>query len=309
MQNPRESLGDSKKNRQTQKMSNIPRHDRNNTTVSHGERSVRPNQRNDIQTLGNPLDVWVTSAALFRQLPTDEVIDEICRDPTNDFNTDDYSLNKSDQDAKNNKPERHWSEHLNDIVLNSQREQKRSNSNRHLMQLPKPPPKSDDISDFWNGRTPSFPIVDIQKENRSIMHSLLSAFVEINSDDEEVIDLDNNTEEEEDDDSLIQAVPPVPRIDYDDYLSLPFEQRLEIELDYAGFKKETPHQDNASLIFAQEIEQYKKKLKNSQPEIDSFKEEIKLVLHKSRPDEERRAMEQQKFLDIIPEFRKKLHKK
>ncbi|OHT06650.1 hypothetical protein TRFO_25264 [Tritrichomonas foetus] len=176
------SLGDSKRNRsnQTQKMSSTPRsYDRNSQGGSgtvHSERSIRANKRNELQATGNPLDIWVRSAPFFQPLPTAEEIDDICREIT------------FERRNGQNHPKIHWSEKMNQIVALSQRESSRKERTKQLLPLPRPPPAPSDVSEFWRGITPTFPMADLQRNNNSIVHCLLCAFVEAepeSSDDDE----------------------------------------------------------------------------------------------------------------------------
>lgn len=321
MQNPRNPLLEQNYNRQnqTQKTSNIQRYERSNLNNSHSERSVRGNQKNEMQITGNPLDIWVRSASLFRPLPTEDDIDKIFDFFT--INTNNSLLNDRLIRNKNKNDSRPylWSEHLNEIVQASQKETKKSSSGRQLMHLPQPPPAPDDISEYWTNRTPTFPISDLQKENRSVVHCLLSAFVEAYPEDPsqngDIIasNSENNSDDDEDfndvNDSFLGMHAPVPQIEYDEYLCLPFEERLEIELKFAGLEKPAHSMENGSNVFAQDIEQLKKEMVNQQPQIEYFKNEIKEKLPMYKFDEERRISGQQTFQELIRDVKKKPHKK
>lgn len=318
MQNPRNHLIEQNYNSQTQKTSNIPRYERSNLNNSHSERSVRGNQKNELQITGNPLDIWVRSAPLFQSLPTEDDIDKICTkiaiDNNNSFAVD-RSFRKQNQNAAQSY---HWSERFNEIVLASQKDSKKSNSGRQLMYLPQPPPSPSDISEYWNNRTPTFPISELQKENRSVVHCLLSAFVEADPDDpsqnNDIVasNSENNSDDEDfndNNDNILSMHAPVPQIVYDEYLCLPFEERLEIELQFAGLEKPSHSMENGSNVFTQDIEQFNKEMANLQPQIENFKNDIIQNLPSYKLDEERRISEQQTYQDRIREFKKKPHKK
>ncbi|KAK8884703.1 hypothetical protein M9Y10_043822 [Tritrichomonas musculus] len=319
MQNPHVPLVDPNFNRQnqTQKTSSIPRYERNNLNNSHSERSVRGNQKNELQVTGNPLDIWFRSAQFFQPLPTAEDIDKICDEMTIDSNSfiNDKNSRKRNQ---NDRGSHHWSEQLNEIVQSTLKDSKKSNSSKQLLHLPRPPPAPNDISEYWVNQTPTFPISDLQKENRSIVHCLLCAFVEVGPDDSDQENkfLTTNVEADSDEDDindenddLLNIHTPAPQIEYDDYLRLPFEDRLEIELKCAGLDKPANSNDKGSIIFSQEIEQYKKEMANLNPQIEFFRNDIKQKLPQYKLDEERRISDQQTFQNLIPEYKKKSHKK
>ena len=99
MQNPRNHLIEQNYNSQTQKTSNIPRYERSNLNNSHSERSVRGNQKNELQITGNPLDIWVRSAPLFQSLPTEDDIDKICTKIAID-NNNSFAVDRSETKSK-----------------------------------------------------------------------------------------------------------------------------------------------------------------------------------------------------------------
>ncbi|OHT11603.1 hypothetical protein TRFO_18859 [Tritrichomonas foetus] len=280
----------SKNNANVNSGNNINLNNNKNNTL-RSERSYRAIERNTTQNTGNPLDIWVRSAPLFRPLPTEKDIDEICRA------IDTEKLVGTTQSRQ------HWSDHLRDVVRNSQRESRKSKN--QILQPPGKPPSPNEVSEYWRKRVPPFPIEDIQKNNRSTFHYLLSAFVEAKplpkANDDDIDSPENN-------DFLLTHVL-LPRIGCDDYLSHPFEERLELELQSAGLEKPTEGQECCNDVFSQEIEQYKEEINSLQPQIDLIHDEILSKLPEFVKDEERRMTEQQEYTELLKEFRRKTHKK
>lgn len=274
---------------QTQKTSSRNDRSLNPNPKVRNERSARAIDRNITPTSGNALDIWNRSAPLFLPLPTVEEIDDICRP----IDTDALVVN--------NPMKQHWSDRLREIVKNSQKETKKSKSNQILMP-PGKPPAPDDISDYWVKRTPPFQIEEMQKHNKSILHCLLSAFVEAKP----------LPESEEKNDLLNEDFLPIhvllPQLEFDDYMSHPFEERLELELRSAGLEKPKEGINSVNNAFATEIDGYKKEIKELQPKIDKIRDEIVEKLPECRKDEDRRMTEAQEYTELLKECRKD-HKK
>ncbi|KAK8890970.1 hypothetical protein M9Y10_028171 [Tritrichomonas musculus] len=237
---------------------------------------------------------------------------------------------------------------------------------------PGPTPEMSDISTFWDNSAHEFPTTDLQMQNYSIMHSLLSAFVtaepdkkhddymkqmmveykspfsfdnkvgvppnEINhqnlintnndnnriynNTDQNTKDINdsndnksekigpNNNDDELDisdstDYNYLPTHVPAPQLEFNDYLSHSFEERLEFELQSAGIHRPS-HQLQATNSLAQEIEKYREELSKIQPQINEIKEEIITNYPIYKEDESRRLSELRAFNDLLP---KKGHKK
>lgn len=274
---------------QTQKMSSRNDKSLNPSPKVRNERSARAIERNTTPTSGNALDIWIRSSPLFQPLPSVEEIDEICRA----IDTDSIVLT--------NQSKQHWSDRLREIVKNSQKESKKSKNSQILMP-PGKPPAPNDISEFWLKQTPPFQIEEMQKQNKSIMHCLLSAFVEAKPlpESNESDNLANN--------DFLPIHVLLPQLDFDDYMSHPFEERLELELKSAGLERPKEGVNTVNNAFAKEIEEYKHEIKELQPKIDKLRDEIVQKLPEFRQDEDRRMTEAQEYSELLRECRKD-HKK
>ena len=275
-----------------QKTGNKPRderHHKRNSNV-HSERSVRSNDRKiltEAATSGNPLDIWFMSAPLFKPVPTEEELNEICR------------MVLMDKPVEAPRVKTHWSERMRQIVIESQR-----GTNKKLQFPPGPPPAADDVAEYWKKRAAPFPIEDIQRHNNSVMHCLLNAFVDAKP-------LPKSSDGDSRD--FLPTHVLLPRIEFDEYLSRSFEERLELELKSAGLEK--PASDTGggdSGLFAQEIEQFKEELDKLRPEIERMRMEIVARLPEMREMEERRAEQLRKYEEIKRQIKpetKRSHKK
>ena len=209
---------------------------------------------------------------------------------------------------------------MNQIVEYSQKDSRKSGSGKHLLTLGRAPPSPNDVSDFWINKVPSIPIVDLQKQNNSIVHCLLCAFVKVDPEPNEAsdnalgefssdVESDDGSNCGDDDEEILLTHPPIPIIEYHDYLCRSFEERLELELKDAGLEKPDDAKESFNSVFTQEIEQFKEELNILQPQIEAQGNEIKSLIPAFRQDEERRAGEQQTYLELIREVKKKAHKK
>ena len=100
----------------------------------------------------------------------------------------------------------------------------------------------------------------------------------------------------------------LPQLDFDDYMSYPFEERLELELKSAGLERPKEGMNTVNNAFAKEIEEYKKDIRKLQPQIDELHDEIIQNLPKYRLDENRRMTEASEYSELLAECRKD-HKK
>lgn len=205
-----------------------------------------------------------------------------------------------------------------------------SQNNSGILFPPEPFPELTDISSFWLQNAQEFPVTDLQMQNYSIMDNILSAFVvaepdkthdkflqeaiikyhspfslkneEINNDEEN--EKNSSNEDETENDCFLPTHVPAPQLEYDDYLSHPFEEKLEMELQSIGFKR-PGHLIHLNNSLAQDIEKYRNELEKIQPTINIYKQEILANLGTYKKDEERRRIEMQKYNDLLPKKHKK----
>ncbi|OHT10029.1 hypothetical protein TRFO_20831 [Tritrichomonas foetus] len=403
----------------TQKSSNknnTPRNVKNQKkqTTRGSERSIRSNDRYAPQTTGNKLDIWVRSTPFFQPLPTAEDIEEVCKEIIINENPPTQIVTQ------------HWSERMKSIVFQARQDNKKFN--RQILQPPGPPPTSEDTSKYWIGKSTVYPMEDLQRQNSSIVHCLLSAFVKAeplqkcqkqdsDNDDQNVFnfynrdltnsepnvdqtltennhnhntqinqndhqnnnennhennsnesknknynennnesheninennyhmkiennddkddhsisnnilkntvnsnqiknDTNDNTNRGDEEDNYIyheeDYIPthiPVPHIEYDDYLSHSFEERLEMELLAAGIKRPHKRASQQKDTFGNEIEQFREELNRLQPQINEIKEEILQNLPTYKRDEERRMSEQRSYFELMKDIKKRPHTK
>ena len=273
----------------TQKTATKPRDKAKRNNNVHSERSVRSNDRKaltDVVSGGNPLDIWVMSAPLFRPIPTEEDLNEVCRMVLVDHHVDTVHSKT------------HWSERMRQIVVDTQKD-----VSKKILLPPGPPPAPDDIAHYWTRRSAPFPMEDIQRQNSSVMHCLLNAFVDAKP-------LPKSDCETRD---FMPTHVLLPRIEFDEYLNRSFEDRLALELKSAGLEKPVGEFEGGdSPLLAQEIEQFKEELEKLRPEIERMQMEIVERLPEMREIEERRAEELRKYEEIkrrIKPETKRNHKK
>jgi hypothetical protein len=254
---------------------------------SHSERSVRAVERALTPvTPENPLDIWFRSAELFGRLPTKEDLDEICGAPVVDVGT-----------RPSVKP--HWSEEIMKKLHGGVKDTRKCK----LQRPPGPPPSSDDLSSFWNGKRIAFPIEDLQKRNSSVIHRLLSAFVEAKQLAENVAAQQTRARD------FLSTHVLLQRMSMDEYLSRPFDERLELELRSVGLESPVAADELEVLPFAREIEDLREQMEDLQPVIDHFRMELAEKLPIFRRMEEERIANHADFVDFLKEVKRKAHKK
>lgn len=273
--------------RPAQKTSSQTRQERYQKNSAHSERGMRGIDRNVIPAdKHNSLDVWLRAQCFFQPLPTVSEFLNMCEI---------RPIAKLPPPA----PSEHWSFEINEIVRNSQRENKKTK----VLPAPGPSPAKTDISEYWKDpkHQITFPIEDIQKQNSSIMHHLLSAFVEA--------DPMPRNEIDDDLDSLPTHVL-LPQIEFDDYLSHSFEERLQLELQGAGLEKPI---DTGLIqtddIFIQEIQHLISDREKLVPKIEEAKKEVLDSIPSYHHDERRRMEELKEYHNILRDVQRKKHKK
>lgn len=203
-----------------------------------------------------------------------------------------------------------------------------------ILYPPEPSPEAKDMSSFWLQNSKQFPVSDLQMQNHSIIDNILSAFVVAepdkkhdeflqkamyeyespfslqrspNTKNNENFDADEEnsaTEKGKENNYFLSTHVPAPQLEFDDYLSNSFEKRLELELESAGFKRPENH-IHLSNPLAQEFEKYHKELKNLQPTINKFKQEVLANLPTYKAEEDRRKSEMQVYNNLLPKKHKK----
>jgi hypothetical protein len=241
---------------------------------SHSERSIRsaaPDRTAGMMAPDHPLDVWRRSEALFKDLPTDADIEDLCR-----------PANLASPPTTGGSPVP-WRTRIAEM-MSAMPESIR----KRLVPLPGPPPPPDATAEFWRQNAPSFPLEDLMMRNTSPLHRLIEAFVEARP-------LERRCPERR----CLPVHVLLPRCECDDYMGLPFEDRLEIELIGAGLgaPEETADDNGAATgnTFAEDIEYYKEEVGRDQKRIEALKQEVLAGLPQWREDFVRRAREGRQF--------------
>jgi hypothetical protein len=169
--------------------------------------------------------VWGQLETLFRPLPSDADFDEM------------FSVMKRiPQEAPPPALIRpHWSDRIRRIAEQSG------------VRPPPELPKETEIAKYWTRRTVNFPIEAIQKRKTSMLHYLLSSFVELDEDERP-----GRT----DPPLFVRVHPLIPEMHVDGWLGLPFETRLSLELESLGLNSPEPEKFPNSIPFQSEIVDY-----------------------------------------------------
>lgn len=246
---------------------------------TRSERSVRSNDCIASQESENPRDIWVISAPMFREPPTEEEFREVCK----------MRLLDSEGEA-DSRPKPHWSEILGQIASNTQRD----HSDKVIQRPPGPHPTGSDVSEYWKTHNAPFPMEDMQRQHSSVMHRLLNAFVEAKP-------LPKSTETQTRDVMPVHVL--LPKIELHEYLNYSFDERLEMELESAGLGKLPQDADMQRGPFADDIAEYEAKLKEIQELIDQIQNEVIPELPKMHADHQRRLAEQREYAAIMSQIK------
>jgi hypothetical protein len=228
----------------------------------------------------HPLDVWLRSAPLFEMIPSAREIEAICAPIS--FN----SIPRPQPSGVD------WR-----TKIANEMQEIRPDIRKRLRKLPDAPPRATDPSPFWVEKKPPFPIEDLQKRNSSVLHRLISAFVEAKPLPRKDV--------EKDDPLAVHSL--LPQIECDEYLSFSFEERLEFELESAGLGKRKEHTESlsANARFAGQITEYRGELEKKEPQIAALKDEIREGIEEWREDQGRRNTEHRKAVALMQEAKKR----
>lgn len=262
------------------------RHEKNMKMSSNTERAIRQ------PAYSNKMDVWAISQPFFSQLPSNEEIEKLFADCS--------SIPKTLPQIP--EPARHWSVLMQEII-NARKE------SIHLLSPPGPSASPHGISDFWATNQVNFPIEPVQKRNTSVFFYLLNSFVEIPPEDDPQENINETTipskrKQYLRSHNLAQHVP------YDNYLSLPFSTRLDLELKSLDLDK-----GNSSSIFNErpfesDIRQTKEEIDNVLlPQLIETKQFIMDHIDEYRQDQVKRTDQIIRSKEMIYEALKRKNKK
>ena len=202
-----------------------------------GERKGQKAQQKPKPTQANKKeDFWVVVRNRFGRLLSDDEIQRMFE-----------PMNRVPEPGPPPEPlGRHWSERLREIASHS------AGGRPKLMMPPGPPPAMDAVGDFWRDKSVGFQIEDVQRRNSSALHCLLNALVEI----EEPVEREKKQRG-----VFLREHPLLPVIRSDKYAQYSFAQRLDMELESLGLKKQDAEQGYDSVPFQVEIQEDLKTLR------------------------------------------------
>jgi hypothetical protein len=133
-----------------------------------------------------------------------------------------------------------------------------------ILPPPGPPPTSDSLAEYWQNNRPPFPLEEVQRQNTSVLHRVMTAFVPA-----------RRLDESQNRPLLVGPHNLVPIIEVDHYMARPFEERLELELESAGFGLPPGvHHSGGFSAFSSDIKEYEKELAELQPKIQRLQATI-----------------------------------
>lgn len=225
-------------------------------TVEKTAYSQQPSRREDTRRkiiptkkikLGEDMNIWKNTEIFFnKDFPTKEQIEKV-------FADDRGHLNRLPQ----NIPGEHWTKIITRFAERNG--------------LPAPICVQNDkvdMSNFWNTNKIHFQIEEPQKKTETTINLLLNALVE--SAPIERVKKENGPR------SRAKKHMLAPRIPYDSYLSLDFDQRLDLELKSIGLGAQSGA-DKASCDdgpFSEEIEKYNERLNEIVPKLEDYKKKV-----------------------------------
>ena len=216
----------------------------------------------DTGALGNKnmLDIWAKSLPFFGKVPSDADIDQL------------FAVPEPPQRDSVKKTE-NWYQTLQKYV-----EITRRATSCTLEDLPNQKAKSDSTAVYWRNENPTFQVEDCIKKNKTQLHTLLSALVK-----EDPIPQETKPKGKRKQRSLI------PELNSGGYMSLPFEERLEIELESCGMGDiDDGENDSNDRPFVNDMNVLKTHIDSMRPVVEDFHNEIKEKLPEIRKEDEER---------------------
>ena len=197
-------------------------------------------------------------------------------------------------------PPEHWSITLMDKVSKLSKDNKKMPK---LLPPPGPPPSPYDISPYWLEHSPDFPIEKMQKQSVSVLHHLLSCIVETEP-------IKNPPEKEEKKRDLYLPLNVLaPRFKHDKYLSLDFEQRLNLELQSIELDASTAKSIAEQDTFADEIAKKREEIIQLIPVVQSSAKQLIEKIPVYRKIETENYEEQRKYQQLLQMSQTKRRKK
>lgn len=224
--------------------------------------------------LSGDKQIWSYVDQLFGQLPSNEDLERLLSVPK--------------YDAVDMPQQEHWSQRMIPIV----QAQKESRKNSNILMPPLPPPSSQDVSEFWADKMPTFQMEDQQMLNTSTIHRLLSAFVAT----------EPMPKSDAPKTQYLKSNPLPPHVSFDSYLSLPFDERLKWELESIDLSPDGIQKNMDGGPFAQEIEEYQKSLNEIAPKLEDYKKKLFKRISEFREKEKKRIKYNRNFAEIVEKY-------
>lgn len=259
------------KNISTQKKPRPAKHDK--LQESKPKRNINKAEKpKDIKRIEfNDKDIWKNCDQFWSGIPRQEEVDEVLSIPEiQPFNP---IVDKGE----------HWSIKFSKIAQAAKDSKKRE----HALLPPAPPPRDEEEAKYWRRHPPLLPAEDLQLTNSSSIHRLLSSLVEV-----EPIQRERTTPKKK----YLSLTALPPRVPFDPYMSLTFEDKLNLELKSIGLEK-TEVQDEGP--FYQELLSYQAALKEIEPRLKEIREEIDTRYMEFKHKEEKRRQKLRFFFSLV----------
>ena len=224
----------------------------------------------------NVLDIWVKSSPFFSQIPEESQLEQLFMTTIPEIQPN-FALRSQ------------W------ISIFSSFSNSLKEKNIEVVDLPFQKADQDSsFSKYWVKNSVPYPIESEEKKEFSPIHSIINALVDEGEEED-----GNETKHTEY--PLPYALPSV--ISSHSYLGLPFEDRLQNELESAGIINDV---DDAAYVssYESEAKACQKELQRLQPVLDSFRKEVHDMYPEIAKDQERREEIQKQFMKQINVLKK-----
>ena len=251
------------------------RHDKQNQ--KNAQKSTRHERAH--QSSAN-MNLWHRVDAFFRPVPSDADIDAL------------FSDRLAGPGVPDVPPGIHWSQRFETIVRKSQ---------GRAMSPPGPSSAGSEINSYWRKEPPAFQLEKMQMRNESVLHCLLSAFVEAEPE-RDTADRTNDVSE------ASQVL--LPFVEFDPYLSHGFDTRLRLELESAGLNKYDEQVEIPHNAFDIEIRELKEQVRTElRPELDRIHDELTRMMPRIRAKQSQMADEAAIYRTMVSELNHKKKKR
>ena len=220
----------------------------------------------------NSLDIWIKSAPFFAKIPTDEQIQKL------------FSVPKP-PDHQHMKITDKW-----DHLLQKNVDLTRSMTSCTLEDLPNRKAFNESISEYWKKETPKFHMERSLRKNKTQLHTLLSALVKEDPIDESTIQYTPERKE-------MSLLPESCGVGYS---SLPFEERLKIELESCGMGDiEENKNEEDEQPFLNDMSVLEMHINSMRPIVEEFHNEVNAMLPHMREMDDIRSKKMAEYQRLM----------